>query len=555
MTPPDAAAPVFVTADEWAATAVDRNVTTGILGTLTVTMVETFNPQPGQSSGGGGGSGGGGSSGGGAASVDISHMVTKVWTFKNAGGEPFYSSPIGPINLTAPGRAVPVPVVIVNGWDWYTYALDAMTGEVVHSHAAGDTRYGRSQAADVNGDGKVEIFSPSHEGYIWSLTDQFALRWKFASLYEREGSGTLTGVTSTTISDATKNWAANSFTRSATDPLANAFVAVPSVGYTGNVKATPGGSTLTVSPAFTTLPAIGAAYEITPRWSSDIIFMHAGTLVKEGATWFLYVTGFDNMVRKVNASTGALVWKYATLENIEPYPLIADLDNDGQHEIIAVSIDGKLRAFSQAGALLWSSAAPGPMDAFANAANLDATGSLEVIVSGRDGRVHVVNGATGVQRDQSTFTGSWNFEAIDSSSVPIKLKDGTARIFVGGDSGTVWCFDQNGNTKWHTSVVPNAINSSPIFHDVDGDGEVEVIIADMRGTVWILRAATGEVVGRLYHKGGIEGMPLYADIDKDGRMEMVVTTTDGYVVAYRFPYGAPYVTTFLPGNARWRGYS
>jgi phage-related protein len=44
FTPPDSSAPLFVTADEWAATIIDKNGS-GIVGTLTVTLVRSFNPQ------------------------------------------------------------------------------------------------------------------------------------------------------------------------------------------------------------------------------------------------------------------------------------------------------------------------------------------------------------------------------------------------------------------------------------------------------------------------------------------------------------------------------
>ena len=47
FTPPDGAAPLFVTADEWSATIADRSVASGIVGTLTVTLAQSFNPQPG----------------------------------------------------------------------------------------------------------------------------------------------------------------------------------------------------------------------------------------------------------------------------------------------------------------------------------------------------------------------------------------------------------------------------------------------------------------------------------------------------------------------------
>jgi phage-related protein len=46
MTPPDAVDDVFVTADAWAATITDKNLATGIVGTLAATFVQNFNPQP-----------------------------------------------------------------------------------------------------------------------------------------------------------------------------------------------------------------------------------------------------------------------------------------------------------------------------------------------------------------------------------------------------------------------------------------------------------------------------------------------------------------------------
>jgi phage-related protein len=46
FTPPDATAQVFVYADEWSATITDRSGRGAMLGTLNVTMVQCFNPQP-----------------------------------------------------------------------------------------------------------------------------------------------------------------------------------------------------------------------------------------------------------------------------------------------------------------------------------------------------------------------------------------------------------------------------------------------------------------------------------------------------------------------------
>jgi len=47
ITPPDCSDYVFVTADEWSATVADRSNATGIVGTLNVSLTQSFNPQPG----------------------------------------------------------------------------------------------------------------------------------------------------------------------------------------------------------------------------------------------------------------------------------------------------------------------------------------------------------------------------------------------------------------------------------------------------------------------------------------------------------------------------
>jgi phage-related protein len=47
MTPPDGTGYVLVTADEWTAQISERNRASGIVGTLSVTLTRSFNPQPG----------------------------------------------------------------------------------------------------------------------------------------------------------------------------------------------------------------------------------------------------------------------------------------------------------------------------------------------------------------------------------------------------------------------------------------------------------------------------------------------------------------------------
>jgi hypothetical protein len=501
--------------------------------------------------------------------VDLGY-VTKVWEQQLAGKEAIYSSPIGPVTtyLGTGGISNQGPAIMHVGWDWYLYARSVTTGAVLWRRAMDGTCYGRPQSAIISGlsGGYTTHFAPCHAGYIRSFESDGVPIATFQNVYTREGTGTATARTTTTLTDSTKSWAANAFIRSTTNSAINAVIRFTSgpnapVGspdangfYTSDraIISSPGGNTLTVASAWATTPNVGDPYVIVPRYSSDKVFMHAGTLVNESGTYYLYCTGFDNHLYKLNASTLSVVWKYATLENMEPYPLVF-----GGY-VYCVSIDGNLRKFSTSGTLQWTTAT-GQCDAFLNA--VDVSGTTYIYVSSRDNRVYRVVASSGAIDYQSTDTADNIFGDIDSSALPITLPGVTSsgganiRVLTGGDSGGAWSFRSNLETAWQQQSSNVAINSSPIAHNVTGaTNGMAFLIGDMRGTLFCYDAFTGAPIGRLYHKGGIEGWPLYADIDGDGKMELVVTTIDGWITCWRFTNGGATTLPGYPSNTRWAGH-
>jgi outer membrane protein assembly factor BamB len=480
--------------------------------------------------------------------------MTKLWSYQLPGKEPIYSSPVGPVTLRT--GATPHACVLFQAWDWYVYALKISDGTLLWRRATGDSCYGRCQAGDTNADGFNEVFASSHDGKIYSMNDTgTANNWTFNNLYDREASGTATaGTNGTTLFDSTKAWAANAFLRpNAADGARIAFTSGAAVGQAAKpITVSAGGTSVGWAVAFAPAPAAGDTYVITPYDPSDKYFQHAGTLVNESGTRYLYVSGSDNHAYKLNANTGAIVWKYATKEQIEPYPLVVTVS--GTRYCYIVSIDGYTRCLNAStGAQVWATAT-GQCDAFLSAADLDSDGVVEIIVASRDNRVYSLDGLTGALKKQTTDTGSWDYGDIDSSAVPVLVPGEIApRVVTGGDGGTVWCFDRNLYTKWSQLVCPNVVNSSPVFHDVEGTNELCVLMGDMRGTLHCIDMKTGRLVGQEYVKGGIEGMPLVGDIDGDGKVEIVMTTTDGWVECYRFTNGSAYSASYFPGNSVFLG--
>ncbi len=470
-----------------------------------------------------------------------SSPVTLVWRYTMPGGEPVYSSPIRGTVRDAGGTAY--DAIVFQSWDWYLYALKCTDGTLIWRKAFEDTSYGRPQMSDVNGDGYNEIFGSSHDGKIWSLTDQGENRWQHSNLYDREGNGTATGGGAKYLTDTTKNWVSNSFLR-AQGPGFNASIEILSgtgAGQIREIESRYSSTRLNIITAWGTIPNATSVYRVNPANESDKYFMHAGQLSQESGVWYLYVTGFDGQAVKLNADTGAIIWRFSTLENIEPYPLIVDINGDDILECLVVSVDGTCYCLnSLTGAVVWSTYVTDEgLDAFLNYGDVDNDAVLEVVVNSRFNRVYILDGVTGVQKYVSIDTGG----DLDSRPLLIPLASGMMDIAVSGDSGLVYKFSVvSGSpfliTKWRYfgSPGPNSIseyNSSPFLLSTDFDGREKAVFFDMLGTGIIL-TLDGTFQDYIFATGGVEGTPIVGDFDGDGKTEMVLTTIDGHVEKYRF---------------------
>jgi hypothetical protein len=185
---------------------------------------------------------------------------------------------------------------------------------------------------------------------------------------------------------------------------------------------------------------------------------------------------------------------------------IADVDDDGEPEVIAIQSGYRIAAVDATGAVEWSSAAFGMMPyPQPTVADLDNDGMPEVI-----GDVGVVNGEDG--STVATLTGITN-----SWRTPIAAdidQDGDQEIILGNR-----VYDENGTALWS-----NAGNGSGNFGaviDIDGDPEAEVFFAS--NSTGYLHEADGTAIRTFTIPGGaIPGPPCAADFDGDGEVEIAV---------------------------------
>ncbi len=207
----------------------------------------------------------------------------------------------------------------------------------------------------------------------------------------------------------------------------------------------------------------------------------------------------------VDLSAG-VVWQKNLADSFESAPVVADLDQNGDSNVIAISTSGRVFVFNGDGSDFSTDegGAPFPVDLDAsNPSNLaigdlDANGFFDIIF--RSGRRLYAVGHTGVLKD--------NFPVeLPGSSVgtrvpaPVLLDldgDSTPEIVVGSGSELV-AFDGSGRSVGEFPLSTGAtVNATPFAADTDADGDVELAVASDDGNlyVWNLTAAVfpGSVV-------------------------------------------------------------
>lgn len=200
-------------------------------------------------------------------------------------------------------------------------------------------------------------------------------------------------------------------------------------------------------------------------------------------------------------------------------PVIADIDADGENEVVFGHQDGRLRAYEGDGTLKWSTPAvpdvaggckgqggASAIDSSPAVADIDEDGTPEVVVGVGSTWVRNQNGGV-VAFDGRTGAKEW----------------GTA---LSRDTGNVW--SNNGSPDgWCEGVF-----STPAIGDVDGDGHLDVVFAGFDFHVWAVDRFGTPLSGFPFdNDDSVWSSPALFDVDGDDRMEIFIggdSTPGGY---------------------------
>ncbi|XP_011012356.1 PREDICTED: uncharacterized protein LOC105116623 isoform X1 [Populus euphratica] len=217
-------------------------------------------------------------------------------------------------------------------------------------------------------------------------------------------------------------------------------------------------------------------------------------------------------------------WTESKHEKLEDYvnidshilctPVIADIDNDGVTEmIVAVSY-----FFDQ--------------EYYDNPEHLKELGDIDVgkyIASS----VVVFNLDTKQVKwtrelDLSTSTAKFRAYIYSSPSVVDLDGDGNLDILVGTSFGLFYVLDHHGNIRENFPLEMAEIQGAIVAADINDDGKIELVTTDVHGNVaaW---TSQGKEIWEKHLKSLVSQGPTIGDVDGDGHTDVVVPTLSGNI--------------------------
>jgi outer membrane protein assembly factor BamB len=386
----------------------------------------------------------------------------------------------------------------------------AVTGPHIKcSYSFGSGSEGDPVIADINGDGLNEIVIPA-----WSNGGVWAFRGTDCSLlWSRSLGGSYAGAVTPAVGELNPSVTGLEIAVMHTN-TASLYV----------LRGTDG--------AILWSRYVGGSYNMSP----PTIFDANGDGVGE-----VYVVG--NSIYALRGTDGSTIWSYPASSDFASVA-IADINNDGQYEVVTVANSGGswrvivLRATD--GAFLWSYSVGSQGNPAI--ADLDNDGYREIVVATDNGWLYALrhNGTLYWSRNMGygAYPGFMNSPTIADLN-----GDGWKEIVYGQYGWSGGCYSQyvhvlrgtNGSTIWSYSGPCSGyqVHSRKIA-DIDNDGQIEIILTGAgygpSPYIRVLNGATGAVEWT-YSGFSFEGLAI-GDVDNDGCMEFVSTPDCCYATSF-----------------------
>ncbi len=236
-------------------------------------------------------------------------------------------------------------------------------------------------------------------------------------------------------------------------------------------------------------------------------------------------------------------WPRPTGGGVKAAPAVADIDGDGMREIFAGATNGYLYGWRADGAVL-----PGfPIRPSLNPSvtyrilatpaigDIDGDGSPDIVVPLSDGRLYAynANGSPKWNAGIGDVLDVFSSQALNSSPVIADIDgDGAREILVGAMDNKLYALRGDGSLLW-SFATEDIVQATPVVADLDaGRPGLETALASCDGYLYVLDKA-GALVWQATTGWSLRSTPLVADVDGDGSLEVAVGGEDQLMWVWR----------------------
>ncbi|HOG31712.1 MAG TPA: S8 family serine peptidase [Candidatus Syntrophosphaera sp.] len=247
-----------------------------------------------------------------------------------------------------------------------------------------------------------------------------------------------------------------------------------------------------------------------------------------------FAAGFQNNNIMLFGPTGNTIWTVPAGGTLRNGPVMADLANNGQSKVIAVTQTGSLVVLNADGSPYpnFPVSLGGACLGTPAVADLNGDGIHEILVATLNGTLHAINSATGQNIAGFPVTmpsGSQNpitIANLDSDNHP-------EIIVTTSTSGHILAYNHDGTVHFQKSVG-GQIKTGAVVADVNNDGNKEIIVIGAAGVVNVLTTAGADLPGTPINVGqAVECTPTVAYFDGDNMAGIIFGDTNGYVHSVR----------------------